>query len=316
MDADFDIGLIIPFLNEEHGIPKLVEALNDEFKILEEKNLTGQIIFVDDGSTDNSYKILMDAKHVNYSAKIIRLSKNYGSHAAIRAGLLHSKAKFTTFMAADLQEPFSLIYKLYQLCKKDHDIVWAARSSVSISFFDKITSRFFALLMRRFAFPSYPKKGFDMAMFNSQIKNHLNQNIESNSSIHLQIFSLGFNQATLYYNKAERKVGKSKWTLSKKFKLFIDSFIAFSYAPIRFITTVGVFMFITGVIWTFYIVLRELIKGDLAQGWPTLSSILLIGFGVTNIALGIIAEYLWRTLDAARKRPVFIIKDVTKITGE
>ncbi len=101
--------------------------------------------------------------------------------------------------------------------------------------------------------------------------------------------------------------------MSKKIKLFIDSFVAFSYAPIRLVTIIGISMFIVGSLWTVYIIARTLIFHDLASGWPALVSILMIGFGITNISLGIIAEYLWRTLDASRKRPVFIIDKIVEL---
>jgi dolichol-phosphate mannosyltransferase len=124
---------------------------------------------------------------------------------------------------------------------------------------------------------------------------------------------MGFKQTSISYKKRERKTGVSKWTISKKIKLFIDSFVAFSYAPIRMVTIVGISMFIIGFLWTIYIVVRTLLYHNLASGWPALVSILMIGFGITNISLGIIAEYLWRTLDASRKRPVFIIDKIIEL---
>jgi dolichol-phosphate mannosyltransferase len=96
-------------------------------------------------------------------------------------------------------------------------------------------------------------------------------------------------------------------------KLFIDSFVAFSFAPIRMVSMVGILFFILGSIWTIYIILRKLIFDDLAPGWPALMAILMVGFGITNISLGIIAEYLWRTLDASRKRPLFIVDEVIEL---
>ena len=104
--------------------------------------------------------------------------------------------------------------------------------------------------------------------------------------------------------------------MPKKIKLLIDSFVAFSYAPIRFVSFIGILFFMIGVFWTFYIVSRKLLYNDIASGWPMLTSILLLGFGITNIGLGIIAEYLWRTLDASRKRPVFIIDEIIDLKND
>jgi dolichol-phosphate mannosyltransferase len=92
--------------------------------------------------------------------------------------------------------------------------------------------------------------------------------------------------------------------------LFIDSFVAFSYAPIRFVTVVGILLFIIGFLFSAYLIIRRLVANDLASGWPLLGSLICLGFGITNISLGIIAEYLWRTLDASRKRPVFVIDQI------
>ncbi|MCH7535380.1 MAG: glycosyl transferase family 2, partial [Bacteroidetes bacterium] len=100
------------------------------------------------------------------------------------------------------------------------------------------------------------------------------------------------------------------WTIKKKLKLFIDSFVAFSYLPIRLVSIVGIAFFTTGILWAGYVVLRTILYNDLYTGWPTLIATLMIGFGITNIGLGIVAEYLWRTLDASRNRPVFVIDEL------
>jgi dolichol-phosphate mannosyltransferase len=115
------------------------------------------------------------------------------------------------------------------------------------------------------------------------------------------------------YQKVARSAGTSKWTLPKKIKLVIDSFVAFSFAPIRLVSLLGILFLIGGMCWTAYIIYRKLVHNDLAAGWPALMSILMIGFGITNISLGIISEYLWRTLDASRRRPVYVIDEVVDI---
>ena len=180
-------------------------------------------------------------------------------------------------------------------------------------FLKVLFSEFYAYMMKKFVNSKFPGKGFDIVFFNKKVKENLDRNIELNSSIQLQILTLGYNSENIYYDKRERKVGKSKWTFAKKMKLFIDSFVAFSFAPIRLVSMVGILFFILGSIWTVYIILRKLIFDDLAAGWPALMSILMVGFGITNISLGIIAEYLWRTLDASRKRPLFIIDEIIEL---
>lgn len=308
-----NISIIIPFFNEENNISNLVNALND---FCRKSELFYEIIFVDDGSTDSSCNKLENQSIKFFDAKVIKLSKNYGSHAALRAGIKNAKGKYIGFSYADLQDPLELQHQMYNTAKnKKANIVWGSRRKTKNSISETFFSSIYAFLMRKFVNKKFPSKGFDVVLFDEKVKNELNNNIEANSSIFLQILSLGFKQETICYNKQERKKGKSKWTLSKKMKLFIDSFVAFSYFPIKLVTVTGIMFFILGFIWTIYIVFRELFVGDLDSGWPALVSILMIGFGVTNIGLGIIAEYLWRTLDVSRKRPVYIIDEIFELTN-
>jgi len=308
------ISVIIPIYNEYEGIPFLVQSLNEFFR--EYPQLIPEVIFVNDGSKDRSVERLMEMKHGEYKAKLISLSRNFGSHAALRAGISIATGDFICFNYADLQDPLDLIIQMAEKTKEGSDIIWAHRESTKVSFGEKTFSSVYAYLMKKFAFSNFPEKGFDIVMFNKKVAVQVNRNVEANSSIFLQILGMGFRQASISYKKRERKSGVSKWTLSKKIKLFIDSFVAFSYAPIRMVTIIGISMFFVGLIWTVYIIVRKIFFHDLASGWPALMSILMIGFGITNISLGIIAEYLWRTLDASRKRPVFIIDKIVELERE
>jgi glycosyltransferase involved in cell wall biosynthesis len=305
------VSIIIPFLNEEEGMPSLLEALNQYIKSLIDFKV--EVIFVNDGSTDNSMKVLKQSMPLQFEAKVISLSKNFGSHAALRSGILNASGDYIVFMYADLQDPLEIIGSLYHKCKEGCDIAWAMRRNTNNSFIEQKFSMFYAAMMKKYAMANYPQKGFDVVMFDKKVQFNLNANMEANSSIFLQILQLGYKQETIEYDKQVRKIGKSKWTLKKKIKLFIDSFVAFSYAPIRFVTIMGFAFFFIGICWTAYVIFRKFFVGDIASGWPALISILFLGFGVTNISLGIIAEYLWRTLDASRKRPVFIIDEITEL---
>ncbi|WP_257710807.1 glycosyltransferase [Gramella sp. MT6] len=309
------VSIVIPVYNEEENVLFLVEQLNEYFQ--KENRFTAEIIFVNDGSTDDTYNRLKSIPHKHYSYKIISFSRNFGSHSALRAGILRAEGDFVTFMYADLQDPLTLVSRMYeQVQDKGIDICWAFRNSSASAGPEKFFSLLYALLMRKYAVANFPKKGFDVVLFSRKVKECLDKNLESNSSVFIQILSFGFKQTSITYDKRERKHGKSKWTLSKKIKLLIDSFVAFSFAPIRLVSIIGFVFFMVGIIWTVIIVLRKLLFDDLASGWPALLSILLVGFGITNISLGIIAEYLWRTLDASRKRPAFIIDEIKEGSKE
>lgn len=305
-----DVSIVIPLFNEAENIQPLLAALSNFFK---GNNLACEVIFVDDGSTDDSFDRIVMFTPQHFKVKIIRLSRNYGSHAALRAGIKYAKGDFVTFTYADLQDPLMLISQLYNSCQAGHDIAWAVRETKEKRKIENFLSEGYAWLMRQFVSPLYPQNGFDVVMFSSKVQKMLNTYLEANSSIFLQILTLGFKQEFINYTKQSRQRGRSKWTAGKKIKLLIDSFVAFSYAPIRMVTLVGSGMFVLGVLWTLYIIVRKWLVNDLEAGWPALISILMIGFGITNISLGIIAEYLWRTLDASRKRPVYVVDKIIEL---
>jgi dolichol-phosphate mannosyltransferase len=305
-----DITIIIPFLNEAENVDRLAGGLLNFVQSRPDINF--EIILVNDGSTDDSVERMRKAKFPEHT-RLISLSQNFGSHAALRAGILHAKGDYITFVYADLQDPIENITAMYAKVANGNDIVWAHRAGTENSFFERTFSGMYSSLMKKYVNKRYPPKGFDVVLFNQKVASELNKNIESNSSIFLQILNMGFQQDFVEYQKTARKAGKSKWTMAKKIKLFIDSFVAFSYVPIRLVSYIGILFFIVGIIWTVYIVTRKILYDDLAPTWPALVSILMIGFGITNISLGIIAEYLWRTLDASRKRPVFIIDNIIEV---
>lgn len=306
-----EISIIIPFLNEAEN----ASILSKELSAFAEANstLNLEIIFVNDGSTDNSLEVFRSLPFPA-GTKMISLSQNYGSHAALRAGILNSSGKYVTFMYADLQDPLSLVLDMHKkITEPNYDIVWSVREETQNSSAETFFSRTYAKLMQKYVSHKFPDKGFDVLMFNGKIREQLNINPESNSSIFLQILTMGFGQTFVTYKKQPRLQGKSKWTFAKKVKMLVDSFVAFSYAPIRFVTYMGAAFFIVGIGWTVYFIIRKVLVNDMQSGWPMLMSILLIGFGLTNISLGIIAEYLWRTLDASRKRPVYIIDKIEQL---
>jgi polyisoprenyl-phosphate glycosyltransferase len=307
MQTKPEISIIIPFLNEESNIERLSKELCAFTQAY--ASVLFEIILVNDGSTDRSREKILSTVFPERTI-LISFSRNYGSHAALRAGIQKASGRFITFLYADLQDPISNVLRMYEAICQNMDIVWAFREKTENKASERVFSRMYANLMKKYVNRNYPEQGFDVVMFNQKVAAELNKNVEANSSVFLQILNLGFRSARIFYRKEARIAGKSKWTLAKKIKLFIDSFVAFSFAPIRLVSIVGVSLFFFGLLLTGYIIVRRVLFNDLMSGWAALMSVLLIGFGVTNIALGILAEYLWRTLDASRKRPVFIVDEI------
>ena len=190
------------------------------------------------------------------------------------------------------------------------------KKTIKVSAINRIFSKIYSYLMRKYAVKSYSAGGISVIVFNQKIKKYLNENIESNSSIMLQIMDAGYKYLIVSLDFNERIIGVSKWTLSKKIKLFIDSFVSFSFLPIRLVSLIGIVIFFIGLIIGVSTGINKIINPSVPIGYSTLACIMAIGFGVTNISLGVIAEYLWRTYDAARKRPVYIISEVISLKDE
>ncbi len=307
------ISIIIPFLNEEEGMELCCSTMDERIASLP---FPVELVFVDDGSTDNSVSLLEQYPFRHPSGvKLVKLSKNYGSHAAIRAGVRNAGYEICTWLGSDLQEPFELVPMSYELIASGYDAVYVDKKTVNVSRGNRLFSRMYSKLMQKYAVKNYSSGGTSVIVFNGKIKQYLNENVESNSSIMLQIMDAGFRHATISLDFKERASGTSKWTLSKKIKLFIDSFVAFSFMPIRMVSIVGVVMFILGILLGVGTVINRLLNPSVPIGYSTLASIIAVGFGITNISLGIIAEYLWRAYDAARKRPVFLVDEVKELHG-
>lgn len=309
------MSVIVPFLNEEEGITLFCETFD---KFAASLPFDIEVVFVNDGSTDASVEKIRQYTFVHIrKAVIVDLSRNYGSHAAIRAGLTKASYGICTWLGSDLQEPLELIPLSYQkIVEEGYDAVYVEKKSVGVSTINRFFSKTYSKMMQKYAVANYSSGGTSTIVFNSKIKQHLNENIEGNSSIMLQIMDAGFKPYCVALDYSARAAGTSKWTLAKKIKLLIDSFVAFSFMPIRLVSIVGAAMFLMGLVIGIVTIVNRLLNPMVPVGYSTLASIMALGFGITNISLGIIAEYLWRTYDAARKRPVFIISDEIVVKNE
>lgn len=305
------MSLIVPYLNESDGIEQFCIAIDS---YAAELPFPIELVFVDDGSTDDTSSKIYDYNFIHIkSVKQIILSKNFGSHAAIRAGLFYTSYNICTWVGSDLQEPMEFIKLSHQKIMEGYDVVYLEKKSIKVTKINRGFSKIYSFLMRKYAVKNYSSGGISNIVFNKKIKQLLNENVESNSSIMLQIMDAGYKNTTISLDYKERFSGVSKWTLSKKVKLFIDSFVAFSFMPIRLVSLIGIFMFLLGFIIGIISVINKMLNPAVPIGYSTLASIIAVGFGITNISLGIIAEYLWRAYDAARKRPVFIVSEVIDV---
>lgn len=269
-----------------------------------------ELILVDDGSKDGSWNVMQEISKLDANVKLVKLSRNFGSHAACLAGLSVATGDCATIKAADLQEDSTLILEMYESWKKGNQVVLAVRTDREESFSQKLFANIYYWLIRKFALNSMPKGGFDCYLIDRKVIEVLKMLEEKNSAVTLQILWAGFQSDIVYYVRKAREIGKSRWTLAKKIKLVIDSLVSFSFVPIRFMTVTGGMFFLGSLIWGIVLIITRLLGGIAVEGWTTLMIMQLFSSGLIMFTLGILGEYIWRGMDAARNRPVYVVDTI------
>jgi dolichol-phosphate mannosyltransferase len=301
------ISIVIPVY---YSADTLLECYMDlKENALTKINADYEIILVDDGSGDNSWEICKSIAQKDENVRLIKLSRNFGGHAACYAGISVCIGDCAMIKMADNQEPASLIIDMYDSWKQGNRVVLAMREGREESFTQKAFANIYYKLVRRYINKEMPKTGFDCYLIDRRVIEALKLLDERHSAITLQILWTGFKTSIVPYTRVARQKGKSRWTLSKKIKLFLDSFVSFSAAPIRFVEWFGVLFAAGAFIWGAALIIARLLGGVEVAGWTTLMVIVLFSSGMIMLSLGIIGEYVWRTLDVSQNRPVYIIEE-------
>ena len=309
------LSIIIPCYFNEANLPVTFARLRTMEAMLPEGTET-EYVFVDDGSGDGTWQVLQNLQKDNpRSVCLIRLAGNVGSYNAILAGMAQASGDCSTVISADLQDPPELIPQMFGHWEKGIKLVMANRERREEGFFKRNLASVFHALIRKFALKNIPQGGFDFVLFDRKLQEEVVKMAEKNTNTLFLLPWLGYPYVTIPYVRQRREIGKSRWTTSKKIKLFIDSFIAFSFFPIRFITVSGVLLGFGSLAYALF-VLYERLSGQIpVQGWSALMIVLLLVSSFQMVALGILGEYLWRTLDAVRRRPPYVVDELKKPEG-
>ena len=302
-------SIVVPIFYNEQNLPETIPALLSLTKRLPDYDL--EIVFVDDGSGDKSLEILQNYQSQHSEIiKIIKLTRNFGAMAAIQAGFSIADGSCVGVIAADLQDPPELFLEMIDHWEKGAKTVFAVRQDREEPFTQKLFSNLFYFLLRHLAIPDYPKGGFDFFLIDRQVVNLLNNTREKHTNIMSLIFWLGFKPVFIPYIRRSRKLGKSKWTLSKKIGLLIDTFISFSNTPIRIFSIGGIFLAFFAFIYGVIVFLNWLVNGVPVEGWVSIILVITLTSGFQLMTLGIIGEYLLRTFSESRRRPPFVIDEI------
>ncbi|MEA2900155.1 MAG: polyisoprenyl-phosphate glycosyltransferase [Actinomycetota bacterium] len=308
------LSVVIPFLNEAATIPALYDRLSAVDKRIRALGVDLEIVLVDDGSTDESVATIhaLDTAS-NPPVRLVRLSRNFGSYAAIPAGIPYASGDAVAFMSADLQDPPEVLVTMVEKWQAGHDLVFAVRRNRNDPAIGKLFSALYYRLMRRFAIPQMPIGGSDFCLADRKVIDGLGNLQERNSNLFCLLLWAGFKQCTIDYDREAREHGTSKWNVPRKIKLFIDSFAAFSSFPLRLISVLGFVLSFLGLSYAAVVVVRALFWEADVQGWSSLMVVVLLCSGVQLMMLGIISEYLWRAFDSARGRPSHIVWETSLV---
>jgi dolichol-phosphate mannosyltransferase len=305
------VSVVVPVYYNAESLASLTERLTSVAAAASKNDF--EFLFVDDGSGDASFDVLQHLVEEDARVRIIKLSRNFGTNAAILAGLTYASGDCVAVISADLQDPPELIAVMLQKWINGAKVVLAARQGRE----DPLSSRLFAnlyyWLFRRLALKDMPRQGFDFFLIDRQVVDLLVHFHERNAYLMGLVLWTGFDREVIHYRRRKREKGKSRWTLAKKFKYFIDGFVSFSYFPIRLASFLGVALAFVGFIYALVVLLLKFLQDIPVQGWTSLMVVLLIVSGVQLILLGIFGEYLWRNFEETRRRPPFIVDQVIGI---
>ena len=299
-------SLVIPVYKNEANLPPLVAALDELSAKLGEGF---EVVFVVDGSPDASFERLQGLLASRpFESQLCLLSRNFGSFAAIAAGLREARGNYFAVMAADLQEPPALILEFFRSLETEPvDVTLGVRTGRADPLVSSLSSRTFWSVYRRLVQRDMPVGGVDVFGCNRAFRDRLIALPESNSSLVGLVLWLGFRRKLVPYERKKREIGKSAWTRKKKFRYLSDSVFAFSDLPIRVLIMVGIIgMSVAAVLTT--IVLIAKLRGSITIPGYTATVLSLFFFaGLNSFGLGIIGSYVWRSFENTKQRPSSVI---------
>jgi polyisoprenyl-phosphate glycosyltransferase len=301
------ITIVVPVFNERDNLRRFHQEVGEVMAGLGAYDW--EFIFVDDGSRDDSFRVLEELRANDPRVLAIRFPRNFGSHVAIAAGIDHCHGDAAVIMAADLQDPPALIREFVARWAEGYAVVWGARSGRDDGAIRGWAMNRFYALVRRFAIPTYPKGGTgSFCLIARPAIDAFRQCAERNRLTFGLIAWAGFRETHVEYHRPQRLVGTSSWTIGKMVKAAIDTFVSFSFLPIRLISAIGLGVSALSFLFGFYVLINKLFFGTRVDGWTSVMLAVLVLGGVQLTMVGVLGEYLWRILDEARGRPLYVVE--------
>ena len=302
------IDLVVPCYNEEESIPLFYEEIK---KVRKDINVNIEIIFVNDGSKDNSLNVMKELSKKDKQVKYISFSRNFGKEAAMLAGLEASTGDYVTIMDVDLQDPPSLLPEMVRLIEEEgYDIVGTRRVTRKgeppiRSFF----ARRFYKMINRMSKVEMVDGARDYRLMTRQVVNSILELKEYNRYSKGLFSYVGFNTKWLEYENVKRVAGETKWSFWKLFIYAIEGIVAFTTVPLTIAAIIGILFCFIAFVMIIFIIVKTLVYGDPTSGWPSMACIVFLVSGVQLLCIGVIGEYIAKMYLEVKNRPVYVIKE-------
>ncbi len=301
------ITVVVPFLNEEGNLPELYGRVSAVFEKAPEDV---RFVFVDDGSTDGSVQWLEKIRQTDPRVGILQLSRNFGHQIAITAGMDHADADAVVIIDADLQDPPEAIADLLAKWREGFEVVYAVRKSrEGETWLKKFLAASFYRTFHKLAKINVPMDAGDFRLVDRKVLNALKEVRELHRFMRGLTCWVGFKQGAVYYDRAARKAGETKYPVWKSLRLAFDAITSFSAAPLRWMTVLGALIAFSGFVQGVRVVVGRILHPESFEpGWATVVALILFLTGVQLLCLGLVGQYVSRIFEESKKRPLYFLK--------
>jgi polyisoprenyl-phosphate glycosyltransferase len=299
------ISILVPCFNEQDNIQKFYDEISP---VLESLELDYEILFIDDGSVDNSLPILALLAQKVKQVKVISLSRNFGKEAALTAGMDHAEGDAVIPIDVDLQDPVDLIPQMVNKWINGAEVVIARREDrTADTLYRRTTARLFYKLMSLLSATPIPRDVGDYRLMDRVVVDAVAQLGERNRFMKGLFSWPGYNTEEIRYTRPQRNLGLSKWRSWRLFNYALDGIFSFSTAPLRMWTYIGLLISMLSMTYLIFIVVKTMMYGVDLPGYASIVSIILFFSGINLIGLGILGEYLGRVFMEVKQRPIYLI---------
>ncbi len=302
------ITILVPAYNEEEALPFLYERVS---KIMDEmKNYEFELLFVNDGSKDNTLNEIKELRKKDKRISYVDFSRNFGKEIGMIAGLDYATGDCVIIMDADLQDPPELIPQMVELWEQGYDDVYAQRKSrAGETWLKKFTSKMYYRVLQSLTKVEIQKDTGDFRLLDRRCVNALKKMRETGRNSKSMFSWIGYNKKAIFYDRDPRVAGKSKWNYKKLIDLAIDGITAFTTSPLRISTCLSIPTFLALFIYFIYVIIKCIRLNIAIQAYQAIILLILFFSGVQIILIGIMGEYLGRIFNESKHRPLYLVNE-------